>query len=121
MPEYLYRNRWIVLVTLATTQQPLMAAQFTPPDLAGFALHDERDADGDGDGVNETRVRQYLNPNGDSAFSMTSNGKLWAWSLDTHDDESGVHNYVIRDSNCDGIYDEVYGLDDEYHVPDCLK
>jgi hypothetical protein len=117
----LSRNRWIGLTILAVTLQPLMAGQFEPPDLTGFELHDERDANGDGDGVNETRVRQYLNPNGDSAFSMTSNGKLWAWSLNTHDDESGAHNYVIRDSNCDGIFDEVYGLDDEYHVPTCLK
>jgi hypothetical protein len=52
---------------------------------------------------------------------MTSNGRLWAWSLDTRDDESGVHNYVIRDSNCDGVFDEVYGLDAEFHVPECLK
>jgi hypothetical protein len=28
---------------------------------------------------------------------------------------------VIRDSNCDGSFDEVYGLDDEFHVPDCVK
>ena len=49
---------------------------------------------------------KYLNLNGDSAFSMTSNGRLWASSLDTRDDESGMHNYVIRDSNCDGVFDE---------------
>lgn len=121
MPGYLSRSRWVVLATLALGLTAPQAAQFTPPDMTGFVLHDERDADGDGDGVNETHVRHYLNPNGDSAFSMTSNGRLWAWSLDTRDDESGPHNYVIRDSDCDGTFDEVYGLDDEFHVPECVK
>ena len=97
------------------------AAQFTPPELDGFNLHDERDADGDGDGKNETRVGQYLNANGDSIVSFTTNNKLWAWSLNTRDDETGTLNYVIRDSDCDGIFDEVYGLDDEFHVPDCTR
>jgi hypothetical protein len=76
---------------------------------------------GDGDGENETRLRQYLNKNGDSLVSFTTNGRLWAWSLDTRDDEVGPRNYVIRDSNCDGTFDEVYGLDDEFHVPDCTR
>ena len=111
----------ILLVSLTGMLQLAQAAQFTPPDLEGFKLHDERDADGDGDGKNETKLGQYLNADGDSIVSFTSNEKLWAWSLDTRDDESGPRNYVIRDSNCDGIFDEVYGLDDEFHVPDCLK
>ena len=96
-------------------------AQFTAPDLEGFNLHDERDADGDGDGVNETHIKHYLSLSGDSIASMTTNGRLWAWSLDTRDNESGTKNYVIRDSTCDGIFNEVYGLDEEYHVPDCVK
>ena len=66
-------------------------------------------------------IAQYLNSNSDSIVSFTSNGQLWGWSLNTRKDESGQRNYVIRDSNCDGIFDEVYGLDDEFHVPDCVK
>ena len=112
----------VTLTVLLTGMLPVaQAAQFTPPDLEGFNQHDERDADGDGDGKNETRLGQYLNSNGDSIVSFTSNGRLWAWSLDTRDDESGPRNYVIRDSNCDGSFDEVYGLDDEFHVPDCTR
>lgn len=87
----------------------LEAAQCTLPDLEGFNLHDERDGDGDGDGVNETRIGQYLNSNGDSIVSFTTQGRLWAWSLNTRENESGVRNYVIRDSDCDGVFDEVYG------------
>jgi hypothetical protein len=111
----------ILMVSLTGWLQLAQAAPFTPPDLEGFNLHDERDADGDGDGKNETRLGQYLNADGDSIVSFTSKEQVWAWSLDTRDDESGLRNYVIRDSNCDGIFDEVYGLDDEFHVPDCLK
>ena len=97
------------------------AGHFTAPDLDGFNLHDERDADGDGDGVNETHIKHYLNQSGDSIVSMTTNGRLWVWSLNTRDQDSGTKNYVIRDSDCDGIFDEVYGLDDEFHVPDCSR
>ena len=99
----------------------LEAGEFTPPDLKGFSLHDERDADGDGDGVNETRITQYLSQSGDSIVSMTSGGRLWAWSLNTRGQSTGNNNYVIRDSDCDGIFDEVYGLDEEFHVPECLR
>jgi hypothetical protein len=98
------------------------ASHFNPPSLDGFSPSGERDADGDGDGVNETHVQQYTNPAGDSIYSMTTNGRLWAWSLETKGEESsGPRNYVIRDSDCDGIFDEVYGLDDKYYLPDCVK
>lgn len=97
------------------------AGQYAAPDLNGFKLHDEREADGDGDGGNETHIKHYLSQSGDSIVSMTTGNRLWAWSLDAHDNDSDVHNYVIRDSNCDGVFDEVYSLDAEFHVPDCLK
>ena len=91
-----------------------IAEQFKPPSLEGYMLHDERDADGDGDGVNETHIVQYLNTSGDSLV-------VWAWSLNTRTSETGHNNYVMRDSNCDGVFDEVYGLDEEFHVPECMK
>ena len=98
-----------------------VAEQFDPPKLDGFNLHVERDADGDGDGKNETHIKQYFDTSGDSIVSMTTRGRIWAWSLDTHENDSAVRNYVIRDSDCDGVFDEVYGLDEEFHVPDCLE
>ncbi|MEN8207304.1 MAG: hypothetical protein ABFS24_15045 [Pseudomonadota bacterium] len=109
------------IVVLSGKPQLVYAEQFEPPSLEGFNLHVERDADGDGDEINETHIKQYLNQSGDSIVSMTTKDQLWAWSLNTRDNNSGIRNYVIRDSDCDGIFDEVYGLDDEYHVPDCLK
>ena len=111
----------ILLFALAGVLPAVQATPFTPPELEGFNLHDERDDDGDGDGKNETSLGQYLNSNGDSIVSFTSNGRVWAWSLNTHDSDTGPQNYVIRDSDCDGSFDEVYGLDDEFHVPDCVK
>jgi len=111
----------ILAVSLAGILPAAQATEFKPPALEGFNQHDERDADGDGDGKNDTRLGQYLNSNGDSIVSFTSNGHLWAWSLDTRDSDIGSQNYVIRDSNCDGSFDEVYGLDEEFHVPDCTR
>ena len=95
---------------------------FFRPELDEFALHNESDEDGDGDGVKETHVRRYINKAGDTAFSMTTSDKLWAWSLDTKagDDADTSKNYVIRNSNCDNVFDERYNLNAEFHVPDCL-
>ena len=122
--RYSSRNTLLTVMlffSLAGVLPVAQATEFTPPELEGFNLHDERDADGDGDGKNETQIKHYLNANGDSLASFTSNERLWAWSLDTKNNESGPKNYVIRDSDCDGSFDEVYGLDDEFHVPDCVK
>lgn len=108
-------------IALSGIPQLANAGQFEPPSLEGYTVHVEREADGDGDEVNETHVKQYLNQSGDSIVSMTTRGSLWAWSMDTHDSETGDRNYVIRDSNCDGTFDEVYSLDEDFHVPACLK
>jgi hypothetical protein len=99
----------------------VMAKDFEPPKLDGFNLHDERDADGDDDGVNETHIKQHFDTKGDSIVSMTTKGRVWAWSLETRNSSTDNNNYVIRDSNCDGLFDEVYSLDQEFHIPDCLK
>lgn len=94
------------------------------PDVAGFVLVGEEDGDGDGDGIKETHIRHYENRVGDRVFSMTTQGKVWAWSLASHPAAGAADptsNYVIRDSNCDGAFDERYSLDEEFHVPDCLR
>jgi hypothetical protein len=122
---HLYKTQLFTAIALACviTMPSAMATptQYEPPKLDGFNLHAERDADGDGDGVNETHIKQYFNASGDSIVSMTTKEKVWAWSMDTRDNDSAIKNYVIRDSNCDGVYDEVFGLSEEFHIPDCLK
>lgn len=95
---------------------------FGAPNLEGYVLHRENDGDGDGDGVEETHIKHYVGQDGSALFSMTTMERLWAWSLSTPDADAGIDsNYVIRDSNCDGVFDERYGLDEDFHIPDCLK
>ena len=122
---YLYklhrRTAFILGCFFALSAEHAIATQFDPPKLDGFNLHAESDADGDGDGKNETHVKQYFNASGDSIVSMTTRGRLWAWSLNTRENDSGVRNYVLRDRECDGVCEEVYGLDVEFHIPVCLK
>jgi len=123
------RNLPLILLALSGLALPVQhghtaeAGQFPAPSLEGFVMYREYDDDGDGDGVKETHIQRYRNLAGDSLFSMTSHGHLWAWSLDSLEsgDNSKAANYVIRDSNCNGVFDEVYGLDEQFHVPDCVK
>jgi len=120
------RFNLMTLLAMACAAIPLQTAaatpsSFTPPDLAGYTLEGERDVDGDSDGLNETHIRHYLNEAGDSLVSLSIRDVIWAWSLNTHNDESAVRNYVIRDSDCDGVFDEVYSLDEEFNLPDCMK
>jgi hypothetical protein len=100
------------------------APSYDPPDLANFLLIGEEYADGDDDGADETHILRYMSTSGDRVFSMSTNDRLWAWSLESHgnaDDRHLDRNYVIRDGDCDGIFDERYGLDEEFLVPDCLR
>lgn len=96
---------------------------YSPPSLQGFLLRDAYDADGDSDGRKETHIQRYRSIKGDSIFSMTTNGRVWAWSYDTHGDNDTdiTKNYVIRDSRCSGVFDERYALSEKFNVPACLK
>jgi hypothetical protein len=118
---------WLALVFVilasGTGSAAAQARGHQPPNLDGYLVVGEEDADGDGDGKNETHITRYRNTAGDRVFSMTTKDRMWAWSL-----ESGPaggsdpsRNYVICDSDCDGAFDELYGLSDSFHVPDCLK
>lgn len=121
----LYKLQSITAIVLACAfAMPSALAtptKYDPPKLDGYNLHAERDADGDGDGTKETHIKQYFNTSGDSIVSMTTKERIWVWSMDKRDNDSAIKNYVIRDSNCDGVFNEVYSLDEEFHVPDCLK
>jgi hypothetical protein len=113
----------LVVLFVPTGPTPAQTGAHQPPDLEGFLLFRAEQADGDGDGVEETHIVRYRNAAGDSVFSMTTKGQLWAWSLKSGapGDTDPGRNYVLRDSDCDGSFDELYGLSDEFRVPDCLK
>ena len=108
-------------VFLTTPVGAVETGEFQPPSLEGFTQTSEEYADGDGDGNKETHVRHYGNARGDRLYNMTTKGVSWAWSKQSHAGAGSDNNFVIRDSNCDGVYDQKYGLDEEYHVPACLK
>lgn len=112
---------FLLLFTIAAPAAAFERSYFKAPSIDGFKAIAEEDADGDGDDVKETRVKHYINASGDMIYSMTTKGTLWAWSLQVHADEDASKSYVLRDSNCDGVFDERYSLDEEYHIPDCLK
>jgi hypothetical protein len=114
----------LVLAVLGEPVHAMEPGVYPAPDLSKFLRVSEEDGDGDGDGVNETHILHYRNVAGDSAFSMTTKDRLWAWSMESHGGPGQAdpqRNYVIRDSNCDGTFDERYSLDEQFHVPDCLK
>lgn len=114
----------LAIAGMAWRSHAVGPAEFSPPDVSRFLVVGEEDGDGDGDGVRETHIVRYRNLAGDSVFSMTTAGRLWAWSLESQgapDAADPARNYVIRDSDCDGRFDERYGLDDEFHVPACLR
>ena len=114
----------LILALAGTAVHTKEAGTYPAPDMSQFLLVGEEDGDGDGDGVKETHILRYRNVEGDSAFSMTTKDRLWAWSLEAHGGPGEVdleRNYVIRDSNCDGTFDERYSLDEQFHVPVCLK
>ena len=96
---------------------------FKEPGMEGFVKIGENDGDGNADGTKETRIRRFRNINGDRMFTMTAKDQLWAWSVDAVDDDDSQidRNYVLRDSDCDGRFDERYALDEGFNLPDCLK
>ena len=113
----------LALAVAASPGWAMETGVYRPPEMGKFLLISEEDGDGDGDGVEETHILRYRNLEGDSIFSMTTKGRLWAWSLESVGSAavSGPGNYVIRDSDCDGTFDERYALNEEFHLPDCLK
>jgi hypothetical protein len=123
MPRVLLLSLFLSLVLGGGRALAVQTGIYQAPDMTKFLLISEEDGDGDGDGVKETHILRYRNLAGDSIFSMTTRGRLWAWSLESVDGPGGTdgRNYVIRDSDCDGTYEEKYGLDEQFHVPDCLK
>ena len=112
-----------LLVSMAGPAPAVETGSFRAPGMEGFVKISEHEGDGNADGTNETTIRRFRNVNGDRMFTMTAKDQLWAWSVDAvGDDDSEINrNYVLRDSDCDGRFDERYRLDEGFNLPDCLK
>jgi hypothetical protein len=120
------RTRWWLAGALLLSVGPAPGMQqglFAAPEMEGFVKIQELDGDGNDDGVKETRIRRFRNVNGDRMFTMTAKDQLWAWSVDAVDDDDSQinRNYVLRDSDCDGRFDERYRLDEGFNLPACLE
>ena len=70
----------LVLAGMAGQLRAREAGDYPAPDISKFIVVSEEDGDGDGDGLRETHVVHYKNVAGDKVFSMTTKGRLWAWS-----------------------------------------
>jgi hypothetical protein len=113
----------VVLLLVAVPGMAMETGFFRGPGMEGFVKISEHEGDGNADGTNETTIRRFRNVNGDRMFTMTAKDQLWAWSVDAvGDDDSEINrNYVLRDSDCDGRFDERYRLDEGFSLPDCLE
>lgn len=111
---------------LALANTSLLAAEtgvFQPPSLDGYTKDREFDVDVNEDGINETHVVKYVNTAQDIIYKYTTNGKTWAWGagVNSGDKSDITKNYAVRDSNCDGKFDEKYTRTEEFYLPSCLK
>ena len=109
----------LAVLTAGTSGQ----ATFTAPGLQAYRLQKAYQQDADGDGVEETHVHRYRSRVGDQVLSLSARGQVWAWTLDTANDDDAdiMANHVIRDSDCDGNFDQRYGLHEPYRLPVCLQ
>jgi len=121
--------RWRIVSTLVplcfiAVLQPgytMEKGEYPAPTLDTYQPAGESDADGDG--VNKTLIRRYINETGESIFSLTTKDRVWAWSFTVAvgDQLDPTRSYIIRDSDCDGVFDEKYGTTEDFQVPACLK
>ena len=98
--------------------------QYQPPSLDGYRLSQVKmvDMSKPEDGVNETTYEIYKKGNESLVGRFLTNRKVWAWAVyhnlkDIHD---SARNYVFVDSQCKGVFDERYGPDEEFYLPDCI-
>lgn len=114
------------LLGLALALQPVAAVEkgeYPAPALDTFQPAGESEADVNGDGVNESLIRRYVNEAGIVVFSLGTGDRLWAWSMAATEGDAldPGKSYVIRDSNCDGVFDEKYGPQEDFEIPACVK
>lgn len=97
---------------------------YEPPDLAGYVLYKSRliDADEPPDGIKESLLEKFRTSDGKKVFRISTRGYVWAWSKkNAQDTNSSKENYVIVDSDGDGIFDVRYSLKEIFGRPSYLK
>ena len=126
------RPRWRIVSMLLplcflAVMQPgnaMEKGEYPAPALDKFQPAGESEADVDADGVNDSLIRRYTSEAGESVFSLSTGDRLWAWSIavpDAGGQLDQTQSYLIRDSNCDGVFDQKYATDEDFELPACLK
>jgi len=96
---------------------------FKPPSMEGYTKYWETDMDINKNGIKETHVVIYRNADTDNITSLSTNGRIWAWKVKSHnypvDKDDFSKNYVIRDSSCSSPskFNEKYTLDEMFKLP----
>ena len=98
---------------------------YQPPSLEGYHFDKAKkfDKDWPEDGIKETLVERFLNSKGQGILKYTTKGKTWAWGImgNPSDRNDTTNNFLIRDSDGDGSYDEKYLGNEGFSLPDYLK
>lgn len=99
---------------------------FEPPSLDGYLLVEEKllDKDEVKDGIKETRLEKYQSRSGEKIGKYVTGGKNWAWAVAPNRKDVCHYpdNYVIRDSDGDGVFDERYRFcGEEFWLPAWTK
>lgn len=117
----------IMLCILAPMPYAMEKGVFQPPSLDGYTLDRTKYSDKDTiiDGIKETKIEVFKNSSGQIIAKYTTNNKTWAWAKlmdpsDVNNIDTSI-NYVIRDSDGDGKFDEMYNRTEDFYLPNWVK
>jgi hypothetical protein len=97
---------------------------FQPPDLNDYQL--SKEWDDNSVWIKDTHVMKYTNRKGDKIYRYSTNKHVWGWTVVLSNAKETGHdltkNYKIRDSKCNGKFDEKYSLEEAWPgSPACAR
>jgi len=121
----LVMNLFILVLCTTSFVTAFEKEVFQPPSLEGYVLDNAAYLDKDKiiDGIHETLGEVFKNSEGKVIVRLSTDRKTWAWGIfgNPSDRTDIINNYVIRDSNGDGIFDEKYPANEQFFLPDWVK
>lgn len=116
----------VILLLTSASGLAFEMGVFEPPSLDGYSLVEEKllDKDEVKDGTKETRLEKYQSRSGEKIGKYVTGGKNWAWAVAPNRKDVCHYpdNYVIRDSDGDGVFDEQYRFcGEEFWLPAWTK
>ena len=94
------------------------SAGFPPPSVEGFESRGIHMMDGSPaiEGA-ETAVEIFVNPVKDTIYRISLNGVTWGYGWLPGGE--AIQGHILRDSDCDGDYDEKWDPDAPFSAPEC--